>query len=212
MEQHHVQGGEQLGARSVSLGSPEHAEEVGAIAVSTLAEVEHSAGVSVPRHEEVNAPPAITVRRLAVEYEPLARAPLPLTTRHEQPSNHQLALPLEWLVRPHPYDDEGRVSTSDMQATGLLLRAIVEVLDGRRPLVQLRDRLEKRVFAALQTRTRAIQPTTDALQLRSMHGYQTAGGAIEACATLQQGEHCRALAARLNGRKSGWLCTALQIL
>jgi hypothetical protein len=68
------------------------------------------------------------------------------------------------------------------------------------------------VFAAMETRLREPPSATTAVHLRSVHAFQPAKGAIEACATLHHGRRVRALVARLERRRRMWLCTVLRML
>jgi hypothetical protein len=124
----------------------------------------------------------------------------------------QLALDLQW-ARVHRVEmPEVRIQPADLQATRWLLSAAVEVLDRRRPLVQLRSHLNARVFAAMETRLRDPPDTRQVLRPRSVHACQPVKRVIEACCVVDQGRTARALAARLEARRQGWLCTVLRLL
>lgn len=114
----------------------------------------------------------------------------------------QLELNLQWPGVPR-VQDVGRVPQVDVQITGRFLIAVVEILDGRRPLAHLERRLHPRVYAALQTRVRRNPHPDQATQLRSLHTFQPADGVIEACATLEGSQRAHALAARLQRRRPG---------
>lgn len=111
----------------------------------------------------------------------------------------------------HPPDIEGRVTPEDAAATTWLLSAIVEALNGHRPIAQLARHLDERVRPALEIRVRHVRRTDPDLRILSIHLFTPAHGVIEACSTLDQGERARALAARLQAKHPGWLCTALRL-
>jgi hypothetical protein len=163
----------------------------------------------------------ITVHPLP-EYEP----PLvfePSTELPELPSSRdfpdlpksqafQLALDLAWARKHRIIKPEQRIAPADLQATRWFLSAMVEVLNRRRPLIQLQHQLDSRVFAGLETRLRSPPSSSHAIHLRSVHACQPVKRVIEACGVFEQGNRTRALVARLEGKKRRWLCTVLRIV
>jgi hypothetical protein len=123
----------------------------------------------------------------------------------------QLALGLYWPPDDTWSDFECRLGAGDIRATRQLFANIAEILDGRRPLVQLQDRLHPNVYAAMETRVRNSL-TMQGLCLHSVHACRPAEDFIEACATLTQRERARAMVARLEARRTGWLCTVLRLV
>jgi hypothetical protein len=124
----------------------------------------------------------------------------------------QLALDLSWAREHRIEEPEQRIAPADLRTTHWLLNAVVEVMSHRRPLVQLRPLLNTRVFAAMETTLRISAQSPPAIRLRSVHACQPGKGVTEACGLLEQGRRVRALAARLEARRRGWLCTVLRML
>jgi len=95
-----------------------------------------------------------------------------------------------------------------------LLRGMLEALDGRRPVEQLRTRFTDPGYRALVRRIRAEirGERTAARGLRRVHTCRPARGVIEACATIQRGGRVEAIAARIESDHRGWKCTAVLVL
>jgi hypothetical protein len=96
-----------------------------------------------------------------------------------------------------------------------MLTTVLEVLDGRRPIGQLRTLLAPAVYEATLTRLRTM-PAGIQYRLRSVHSYRVHADAIELCgrveAMLRAGRRARALVARLERRDGTWHCVVLRIL
>jgi Family of unknown function (DUF6459) len=92
-----------------------------------------------------------------------------------------------------------------------LMVVILEALDGRRPLAQLRTQLAPLVFSSIETRVRALaSPRTS--RLRSLHTCQPARGVIEACGVVDVGPTVRAIAARFELATNSVRCSAFRVL
>lgn len=129
------------------------------------------------------------------------------------PTGHpdQRELDLHWPGVPR-LEDLGSVSRPELEMTSRLVSAVVEALDGRRPVAQLQPRLHPSVYAAMQTRVRQAVRPSHATRVRSLHTFQPADGAIEAASTLERAGRVMALAARLQRTRPGWLCTVLRVI
>jgi hypothetical protein len=95
----------------------------------------------------------------------------------------------------------------------VLIMSVVDVFNGRRPLAQLEERLDRLVFVALRsnvgTGTRASRAEATVC---SVHVTYPAEGVIEACALVAQGARGRALVARLERRSQGYVGTFLRFV
>lgn len=96
-----------------------------------------------------------------------------------------------------------------------LLSLVLEVLDARRPLEHLRGIVAARVFESVRTRTMYLAGTQ--LRLRTLHTCRPAQRVLEVCGTAAaHSGHRRlraiAVAARVEHRPGGWLCTAFRPL
>ena len=92
---------------------------------------------------------------------------------------------------------------------GALTAAVVEVLRGRRPLLQLEPHLST-VTLELVGRLRAAGPLPN-LRLASLRVTQPAESAIEGCARLTLGDASHAVAFRLEPDAERWLLTELEL-
>lgn len=98
-----------------------------------------------------------------------------------------------------------------------LVRLVLEVLDGRRQLDQLREMLNPAVYQSLLT-THRRTGTGWQHRLRTMHTCRPAPDVVEVCATLalvsaRTGRgRIVAVAARVVEREGGLVCTALRLL
>jgi len=95
-----------------------------------------------------------------------------------------------------------------------LLRGMLEALDGRRPVEQLRPRLTEHCYRTL---VRRLWPEVQSERrigrsLRRVHTCRPARGVIEACATIQRGGRVEAIAARIEADLRGWKCTTVLVL
>ncbi|GDY31286.1 Rv3235 family protein [Gandjariella thermophila] len=92
-----------------------------------------------------------------------------------------------------------------------VVTGVIEVLDGRRPVAQLRGLLSEQVYAALQTRVRT-GCRGPARRLHRVHICHPAAGVAEVSATFGNAHRTHAVALRLECRAGGWRCTALRVL
>lgn len=95
-----------------------------------------------------------------------------------------------------------------------LAQAIVETLQGQRPLQQLMRWTDDSVYVViadrLGSRPRAVPVTRPVV--RSIRICAPSDGIAEASVVVQSGPRCRALAMRLEGLDGRWRCTALEII
>lgn len=88
---------------------------------------------------------------------------------------------------------------------------LLEVVDGRRPVSQLRGRLDERaadsVLAAQRSGTGASRRVA-----MPVHVTRPSSRAFELCTTISEGERYRAVAARVELRRGAWLCTRFHLL
>ncbi|MCL1800697.1 MAG: Rv3235 family protein [Promicromonosporaceae bacterium] len=102
------------------------------------------------------------------------------------------------------------------QMAGTVIRAAVEVLEGRRALHQIRQWLTPEVAFQLQNRARlemgrpARHRSTGAIRIRRVN-VVTNGDSAEATVILEAGERVRAAAARLEARHGIWRVAMLEI-
>ncbi|HWL38602.1 MAG TPA: Rv3235 family protein [Frankiaceae bacterium] len=92
----------------------------------------------------------------------------------------------------------------------MLTRALLETINGIRPLNQLAKWVSPDVLAILQSMvaSRAVRPAPTAL--RRVLVSEPAAGVAEVTAIVQRGERAEALAIRLEGLDGRWVVTALQ--
>ncbi|GAB2726250.1 Rv3235 family protein [Nocardia thraciensis] len=93
------------------------------------------------------------------------------------------------------------------------LRLALEVLDGRRPVGQLRPVAEPTVVAAVETLTRtgAADRRLGAAQLVSVRATIVAPGTAEVFGGYDRGNRRFAVAARIVARRGDWRLTALRL-
>lgn len=101
-------------------------------------------------------------------------------------------------------------------ALAQVLRRVLEVLDGRRPVGQLRSLLPDPAFEGLLTRLRTVGPG-GRHALRSIHPCYPTPNAVEVSAVIDYRSptgrrRVLALAARFNRDGDRWLCTVLRLL
>lgn len=93
-----------------------------------------------------------------------------------------------------------------------LLAALVEALDGRRQMTQLRPAMALPVYEAMLTWSRGA----DRHRLRSLHTCRTSPTAVEMCASVRvdgpTGWRLVALAGRIESVEGVWRLTALRLL
>ncbi|RZS34002.1 hypothetical protein EV193_110152 [Herbihabitans rhizosphaerae] len=124
----------------------------------------------------------------------------------------QLTLVLPVTERPASQERDDRDATD----LGLrrMMTVVLEVLDGHRPVGQLRTLLTNPAYESLLTRVRA---STARHRLRSLYTCRPADGVIELCATVNvttRDGRRRVLAAagRVELTRRGWRCTVLRML
>lgn len=91
-----------------------------------------------------------------------------------------------------------------------LLTGVLEVLDGRRPAVQLADVLPCKYQRALLTTALAAGPGPRTL--RSVHLSRTALDTIDLCARVEHSGRSRAMTGRLMVRRGRWEFTLLAMV
>ncbi|MBV9845908.1 MAG: hypothetical protein JOZ47_12650 [Kutzneria sp.] len=92
-----------------------------------------------------------------------------------------------------------------------LLTAVVEALDGRRPVDQLRARLDPLGYAAIRTRA-SVRVTRSPSRIRSVRLCRPAARVVELGAVVDVDRRARALAARFEMADDSARCTALRLL
>ncbi|MEV4319238.1 Rv3235 family protein [Actinocrispum sp. NPDC049592] len=114
------------------------------------------------------------------------------------------------------------VAPAEPDCRGLVTK-ILEVLDGRRPITQLRGVLSETVYEATLTRLRTTPPTTIRHTLTTLHTCRPSPTAIELCGRLDTStttttsrptRTTKAYTARLDlqDETSPWTCTFWRIL
>jgi hypothetical protein len=106
-------------------------------------------------------------------------------------------------------------SEPDFRAT---LTKMLEVLDGRRPIGQLRTLLADTVYEATLTRLRTMPPRGVRYVLGSMHVCWPAAGAVELTGRVETSHRgsphrrAQAYAVRLERHEDTWVCVFWRIL
>jgi hypothetical protein len=99
--------------------------------------------------------------------------------------------------------------------TARLAQAIAEVLAGARPPAQLSRVATLEVLQLLERNAGRLGARPGAPPQRPIVGSvrvtEPRDGVAEACAVVNTGPRCRALALRLEGRSGEWRCTAIQV-
>jgi hypothetical protein len=90
------------------------------------------------------------------------------------------------------------------------LRRVLEVLDRRRPIAQLRPMLTPALMDMVFTMTRSTAPPDKAGVLRRVRLRGT-DAAAEVFATYTRGQRVRAIACRVEAERDRWRMVALQI-
>jgi hypothetical protein len=134
----------------------------------------------------------------------------------------RLVPPLSPPPRAVPFDAQAwlaseRTPTSDLPDVAvmarLLVRALLEVTAGVRPIQQLRRDTTPEVYVALRHRLgvgrRPVGARPDQGAIRSLHVQQRPEGVAEVSATIRQGPRYGAIALRLEGVDGHWRCTDL---
>ncbi|MCU1642950.1 MAG: Protein smf [Nocardia sp.] len=113
----------------------------------------------------------------------------------------------------HPETFPVRIGSGEIhQQLWHLLSRLVEVINHRRPAMQLRGLLSEKVLAGLLTRARCAQGR---YRLHSLHACRCAENVIEFCATVwvtDRRDRSRALtvAGRLERQRDRWVATELR--
>jgi hypothetical protein len=87
---------------------------------------------------------------------------------------------------------------------------VLEAIDGRRPVGQLRPHFTRQAFAAVETRARGRAAPNRSRPLR-LHFRQPADGVVEACGLVEIDARPRAVAARFELRER-MRCTVFRVL
>jgi hypothetical protein len=91
-----------------------------------------------------------------------------------------------------------------------LLSTVLEIIDGRRPVGQLDDLLpvhrQRALLRELEKRAKKRR------KLLSLHASRINRGVLELCASVEQGNRVRALAARLELTRSRWRFASVTLL
>jgi hypothetical protein len=111
--------------------------------------------------------------------------------------------------------DVVRTPRSQLPAPGpraaVLVRAILEVLSGRRSLAQLVRWVSEDVYDELEVNVAPAASRTWADVTRRLVVTEPADGVAEVAAVVQRGPRASALALRLEGLDGRWVVTALQM-
>jgi len=81
-----------------------------------------------------------------------------------------------------------------------LINQVLEAIDGRRPVVQLRQQFTPTAYGSIETRARG-RTTPHRSRLRSLHAQQPTDGIVEACGVAEIDTRMRALAAQFEVRE-----------
>ncbi|MEZ2370704.1 Rv3235 family protein [Arthrobacter sp. RCC_34] len=122
---------------------------------------------------------------------------------------------------PASFDEARRLSQLKGQVQRLV-QAVMEALNGSRPLQQLSRWMEPELFASLQLRRALVQesqehfgrgrpsPYADA-HVQSVHAQCPTSQIVEATAVVRCRKRTRAVAIRMEARRTSWIVTALEI-
>ncbi|MFI9385254.1 Rv3235 family protein [Kutzneria sp. NPDC052558] len=77
-----------------------------------------------------------------------------------------------------------------------LINQVLEALDGRRPVVQLRPQFTPAAYGSIETRARRPRATANRSRLHSLHAQQPTTGIVEACGVAEIDTRRQALAAQ----------------
>lgn len=105
------------------------------------------------------------------------------------------------------------IGTAAAQFAERSLRLVLEVIDGRRPLGQLRPVVEPTVLAAVETlaRTAAAERRLGTAVLVTVKLAEVTASAAEVCGGYERGQRRFAVAARLVLRRGHWRMSALRM-
>jgi len=154
---------------------------------------------------------------------------LPLEWERPQPGSGQWEA-LSRRRRRNSTSDGTRGNPSDRQSQGLLpdpkagvrgfVKLCVEVLEGRRPLRQLRicctpagyGRLMAELPVPMRRRNSQNAPNTPRIKINTIRTSQPHPRAVEAAVVLEQHGRSWAIALRMEAHDNRWLCTFLQVI
>lgn len=112
-----------------------------------------------------------------------------------------VTLPRQRTATPPPRDAT--------QAAGLLARALVEILAGKRDMMQLQDHCAPEVYCALMDFP--MLPGGRAARLASLRTCETTDATAHVCAVVHTPGRARALSMRLEYLVGRWMITALEM-
>ncbi len=139
----------------------------------------------------------------------------------EPPTESGAVVPLDWRSSVAIPDQRGRISpggrdprpqAGSVDHVKLLLSGLLEALDGRRPLNQLRHVVSPKVYEALRTRVNRRPITHGPIRLRTARAGRPSPRVIEASGTVAWGGRILAVVARLEKRRTTWRCTEFRLL
>jgi hypothetical protein len=119
---------------------------------------------------------------------------------------HRLRLVEDRPDRP-PADDVAPALCSRLWH---LINQVLEAIDGRRPLGQLRPHFTATALSSIETRAKG-RTTQTRSRLRSLHARQPADGVVEACGVAEIDDRRRAVAARFEVREP-LRCSVFRVL
>jgi hypothetical protein len=126
------------------------------------------------------------------------------------PQRHELTLvtePAEDTPIPVPITRPQAHSLATMVA-----RAVLEVLEGRRPARQLSAVFDLRALSTVQVLLNGgLREPVQRAALSSVRVYLPCARSIESSVVFRCGHRCRALALRLEQQEQRWRCTALRV-
>jgi hypothetical protein len=124
--------------------------------------------------------------------------------------------PSTWLEDdeepPAPTDPAGLPDPRGWSA--MIAQALVEVLAGRRPPVQLLRWVDPEIYDRIRRSApqRAPRQAGAPVRVRRVRVSTAPDGNVEAVAIVDDGVRCRALALRLDALERRWVCTALEMV
>ena len=111
--------------------------------------------------------------------------------------------------------DPVRTPRADLPPPGpraeMLVRALLEVLAGDRPVTQLARWTTPKVYEQIEGMLEPRGPRPWAGTLRGVHVTEPADGVAEVAAIVRRGPRSGAVALRLEGLDGRWLVTAVQV-
>ncbi|WP_280337743.1 Rv3235 family protein [Nocardia wallacei] len=115
--------------------------------------------------------------------------------------------------RSTSYPAEGEIDSGTKRFAERSLRLVLEVVDGRRPVAQLRPVAEPTVLAAVRTLVRpgAAERRRGPAGLASVRTTIVAPGTAEVCGGYDRGNRRFAVAARIVVRRGEWRLAALRL-